>query len=50
VKYSKTDLVRQGYDPLATSDAIYFDNPESQAFRRLDKALYDGIQSGKIRL
>jgi fatty-acyl-CoA synthase len=49
-KYSKTDLVRQGYDPLATSDAIYFDNPESQAFRRLDKALYDGIQSGKIRL
>ena len=23
-KYTKADLVRQGYDPAATSDAIYF--------------------------
>jgi fatty-acyl-CoA synthase len=49
-KYSKTDLVRQGYDPAATPDVIYFDNPESQAFHRLDKALYDRIQTGQIRL
>jgi fatty-acyl-CoA synthase len=49
-KYSKTDLVRQGYDPLATTDTIYFDNPESGAFIQLDKALYDQIQVGKSRL
>ena len=49
-KYSKTDLVRQGYDPASTADVIYFDNPESQALIRLDKALYDRIQVGQIRL
>jgi len=49
-KYSKTDLVRQGYDPATTTDLIYFDNPESQAFDRLDNALFDRIQTGKIRL
>ena len=49
-KYSKADLVRQGYDPVATQDTLYFDHPESQAFVRLEKALYDRIQSGQIRL
>jgi len=49
-KYSKTDLVRQGYDPVSTSDAIFFDSPESQAYIRLDKTLYDRIQAGQIRL
>jgi fatty-acyl-CoA synthase len=48
-KYSKTDLVRQGYDPAAASDVIYFDNPESHEFTRLDKALYDRIQAGQFR-
>jgi fatty-acyl-CoA synthase len=48
-KYSKTELVRQGYDPVATTDAIYFDNPESHSFIRLNKALYDRIQNGYIR-
>ena len=49
-KYSKTDLVREGYDPVSITDAIYFDHPASQAFIRLDKALYDRIQTGQIRL
>jgi fatty-acyl-CoA synthase len=49
-KYSKTDLVRQGYDPAATKDAIYFDDPESQSFRRLDEMLYERIQRRQIRL
>jgi fatty-acyl-CoA synthase len=49
-KYSKTDLVGQGYDPVATSDTIYLDDPESGAFIQLDKALYDRIQTGQIRL
>jgi len=49
-KYSKTDLVRQGFDPLATTDVIYFDDPESEAFIQLDKSLYDRIHVGHIRL
>jgi fatty-acyl-CoA synthase len=49
-KYSKTEVVRQGYDPDATPDVIYFDNPESAAFIRLNKPLYDLIQTGQIRL
>jgi fatty-acyl-CoA synthase len=49
-KYSKTDLALQGYDPVSITDAIYFDHPEFLSFIRLDKALYDQIQSGRIRL
>jgi fatty-acyl-CoA synthase len=48
-KYSKTDLACQGFDPTATKDTVYFDNRESQAFVRVDKALYDRIQAGQIR-
>jgi fatty-acyl-CoA synthase len=49
-KYSKVDLVRQGYDPAASTDAIYLDDPESKSFVRLDKVIYDRIQAGQIRL
>jgi fatty-acyl-CoA synthase len=48
-KYTKVDFVRQGYDPAATEDVLYFNDPEHQAFVRLDKALYDRIQAGEIR-
>ena len=48
-KYSKTDLVRQGYDPRSSGDALYFDSLESGAFVPLDKELYDRILSGGIR-
>jgi fatty-acyl-CoA synthase len=49
-KYSKADLVRQGYDPVASNDVLYFDNVESGTFTRLDKELYERIQAGGIRL
>jgi fatty-acyl-CoA synthase len=49
-KYSKADLVRQGYDPVVTEDELYFDNAESGSFTRLDKELYERIQGGGIRL
>jgi fatty-acyl-CoA synthase len=49
-KYAKTDLAKQGYDPGLTSDAIYFDNPETQSFHPVDGALYQRIQAGQIRL
>jgi fatty-acyl-CoA synthase len=48
-KYSKTELIRQGYNPLASGDALYFDSLESEAFVPLDKEFYDRIQSGGIR-
>ena len=49
-KYSKTDLVSQGYDPVISQDTLYFDHPESDRFVQLDKQLYDRIQCGGIRL
>ncbi len=49
-KYSKTHLVKQGYDPSATEDILYFSCPESGTFVPLDKPLYDRIQAGQIRL
>jgi fatty-acyl-CoA synthase len=48
-KYSKTELIRQGYDPQASGDALYFDSLEAEAFVQLDKEFYDRIQSGGIR-
>jgi fatty-acyl-CoA synthase len=49
-KYSKTDLVSQGYDPVMSRDTLYFDHPESDRFVQLDKQLYERIQCGGIRL
>jgi hypothetical protein len=43
-------LIRQAFDPTATTDAVYFDSPESGFFHRLDAALYQCIRSGQIRL
>jgi fatty-acyl-CoA synthase len=48
-KYTKTDLVRQGYDPAATNSAVYFNDPEHKAFIRLDEALYHRIQVGQLQ-
>jgi fatty-acyl-CoA synthase len=48
-KHKKSDLVRDGYDPDATSDLIYFSDPDSTDFVRLDKQLFDRIQAGQIR-
>ena len=49
-KPTKHELVRQGYDPAASVDAVYFNDPERQAFVRLDAALFDRIQTGQMRL
>ena len=49
-KYAKADLVRQGFDPAASSDDLYFDNAESGAFLPLDQVLYERIQNGSVRL
>jgi fatty-acyl-CoA synthase len=48
-KYSKTDLVRQGFDPASSDDAVYFNDLELGSFTRLDQQLYERIQMGAIR-
>jgi fatty-acyl-CoA synthase len=47
-KYTKSDLVRQGYDPRATTDAIYFHDPEQEGFIRIDESLYNRIHAGQM--
>jgi len=49
-KQKKVDLVRQGFNPAATADPIYFNDPVADAFVRLDAALYRRIESGEVRL
>ena len=50
LKYFKTNLMREGYNPAATSEPIFFDDPDKQAFIRLDQVLYDKIQTGRVRV
>jgi fatty-acyl-CoA synthase len=47
-KYSKTELVREGYDPKICGDLLYFDNADE--FIPLDEELYERIQGGEFRL
>ncbi|MGD9843856.1 MAG: long-chain-acyl-CoA synthetase [Variibacter sp.] len=49
-KQKKIDLVREGYDPSVVTDAIFFNDPQAQSFVRLDKAGYDRLVSGGLRL
>lgn len=49
-KYTKSDFVRQGYDPAGIPDPLYFNHPELKEFVPLDVSLYQSIQSGQIRI
>ncbi len=49
-KHKKSDLVREGFDPKATQDAIYFDDAQRQAYVPLDTALLARIAAGSLRL
>jgi fatty-acyl-CoA synthase len=49
-KQRKVDLVKQGFDPGAVADPIYFLHPGKQAYVRLDPALYADISAGKVKL
>jgi fatty-acyl-CoA synthase len=48
-KQTKIDLVKQGFDPSASADPLYFDDPATNAFVRLDAALFDRIRAGQVR-
>ena len=49
-KQKKIDLVQDGFNPAATPDPIYFNDPHSRGFVRLDPALYQRIERGEVRL
>ena len=49
-KQRKIDLVREGFDPSATTDAMFFHDPEAHAFVRLEKSLHDRIVAGAVRV
>ncbi len=49
-KHRKSELVREGYDPSAGGDPIYFHDPERGAFVALDQPTYQRLLAGRIRL
>ena len=49
-KYRKVDLVRDGFDPSKTEFDLYFDHPLAHRYERLNRALYEEIQSGAFKL
>lgn len=49
-KQKKVDLVRDGFDPDKISDPLYFDDRDAQAYRVLDRDLYEKIAGGEIRI
>jgi fatty-acyl-CoA synthase len=49
-KQRKVELVSEGFDPKATTDRLYFNDPRVSAFVPLDAALHDQIVTGTIRL
>jgi fatty-acyl-CoA synthase len=49
-KQKKVDLVKQGFDPDAIADPIYFNDPSRRAFIPLDRAVYTSIRAGQTRV
>jgi fatty-acyl-CoA synthase len=49
-KHRKDELVREGYDPAATGDAILFNDAPRGTFVRLDAALFQRLQIGQVRV
>lgn len=49
-KPKKQDLVRTGFDPHATNDALFVNDRNAGAFVPVDAPLFDSIRSGRFRL
>jgi fatty-acyl-CoA synthase len=49
-KHQTNELKREGFDLTMVGDAIYFDDPERDAYVPLDAALYKRIDAGKVRV
>lgn len=49
-KLKKNDYKKQGFSPTVVEDEMYFLNPKSGEYERIDKTVYESICSGRIRL
>jgi fatty-acyl-CoA synthase len=49
-KYSKAELIREGYDTSLIHDPIYFHDIRSESMTHLDAPLYERIKAGQIHL
>ena len=49
-KQKKHELVREGFDPHAVTDPLFFREPKSGAYRPIDAHAYARILDGSIRL
>lgn len=50
LKYKKTNLVNEGFNPNKITDPLYFHDNSKKAYVPLTKQLYEDIITGKIRL
>jgi len=49
-KHRKDELARQGYDPDATDDAIYFDDAQQKAYVPVDEQMFERVRAGSGRM
>jgi hypothetical protein len=49
-KLRKVDMVAEGFNPLRTSDPLFFRCDADRTFIPLDEALYQRIVQGQVRL
>ena len=49
-KFKKTNLVKAGFDPDRISDPVYYADPQTGAYERVDADVFKGINGGSIRL
>jgi len=49
-KHRKDELIREGYDPGATNDAIHFNDPQQRDFVRMDQSRFEQILAGQLRV
>jgi fatty-acyl-CoA synthase len=49
-KHRKDELVREGYDPGGTEDAIYFSDPQRQNYVLMDGEVFKCIRAGSARI
>ena len=49
-KFKKTNLVKAGFDPARISEPVYYCDPETQTYTKVDADVFKKINSGDIRL
>ena len=49
-KHRKMDLVKEGFNPAAVAEPLYFNDPKANAYVPIDPALYEEIVSGRMKI